>query len=70
MSILNAAELEMMRTELGALLRRAMTTGDWLPYQEALDGWIGTDAVKGEIDLSTYRTPVYYASKGAAIKGP
>jgi hypothetical protein len=70
MSKLDAVEQELMRKELGSLLRRAMTTGDWIPYQEALDGWIATAEMKGPIDRSIYTTPDFYVSKGDSIKHP
>jgi hypothetical protein len=70
MSTLDAAEQELMRKELGSLLRRAMATGDWIPYQEALDGWIATAAMKDVIGTSVYKTPDFYVPKGDSIKHP
>src|SRR6185312_5263983 len=70
MSMLDAVEQELMRTELGSLLRRAMVTGDWIPYQEALDGWIATADLKDVIDTSLYQTPDSYVFRGESTRHP
>jgi hypothetical protein len=44
-----------------------MATGDWIPYQEALDGWIATADMKDAIDPSLYQTPDFYVSKSDLI---
>ena len=49
---LDAEEQAQMREELTHLLQAALTAGDWLPYQDALDAWRATADVLRDPELA------------------